>query len=164
MPIADYKRPVLERRLAQLLEEHQAASDQLGRTLGAVETIKLKRQIEALESEIEQVDRQLKELESAPGPSAPAPQTATRQYNPAAVRDLLLKAFTAADFRRLFLYTSHPDLRSLVQEFGSGDGLAKMVDTAIEQCATRDLLPDLLREVQKANPRMYARHEPGLFC
>ena len=28
---------------------------------------------------------------------------------------------------------------------------------------TRDLLPELLREVQKANPRMYARHEPGLF-
>ena len=68
-----------------------------------------------------------------------------------------------ADCRRLFLYTAHPDPWSLVQEFGDGDGLAKMVDTAIEQCTTKDLLPDLPREIEKANPRMYARYESQLF-
>lgn len=160
--VPDYKRQALEKRLAQLLEEHQAANDQLGRTLGAADTLKLKRQIEALDSEIEQVDRELKELQSAadrPGVSIPA---STGEYDLAAVRELLLRAFTAADLRRLFLYTAHPELRLLGQEFAEGDGLARMVDKAIEQCVTKDLLADLLREVQRANPRMYARFESRL--
>jgi hypothetical protein len=162
MEIADYKRRALEKRLAQLLEEHQAATEQLGRTLAAVDTIRLKRQVEALESEIEEVNRELKGQSSAAGSPAVSPPASAGAYDLAAVRDLLLQAFTAADFRRLFLYTGHPDLRSLVQEFGDGEGLATMVDRAIEYCVTRDLLLDLLREVQGANPRMYGRYEPRL--
>lgn len=90
------------------------------------------------------------------GPSSiPSPR-------PAAVRDLLLAAFTADDLRRLFLYTENPDLRPLSAEFASSDGLVDMVDKAVEYCDTRALLPDLLREVQRANPRQYARFAQSL--
>jgi hypothetical protein len=70
---------------------------------------------------------------------------------------LLLAAFTAEDFRRLFLYSSNVELRPLIQEFSPGDGLAAMVDRAIIFCQTHRLLPDLLREVERANPRQYAQ-------
>ena len=163
MPVADYKRRALEQRLAQLLEEHRAANDQLGRTLSDVERIRLKRQIEALESEIDEVDQELKGPQSRADLASISPPASTGEYDLAVVRDLLLRAFTAADFRRLFLYTSHPDLGLLTHEFGEGEGLASMVDTVIEQCKTKDLLPDLLHEVRGANPWMYARYEPRLF-
>jgi len=79
-----------------------------------------------------------------------------RDYDLAAVRDLLLSAFTAEDLRRLFLYTTHPALRPLIQEFSPNDGLAAMVDKTVTFCQTQRLLPDLLREVEDANPRQYA--------
>ena len=79
-------------------------------------------------------------------------------YDLAAVRDLLLDAFTASELRRLFLYTANPALRPLLQEFGASNGLSVMVDKTIEYCRVRDLLPDLLAEVERANPRQYARY------
>jgi hypothetical protein len=92
------------------------------------------------------------------GGAAPAAgPTGAGDYDPRAVRDLLLAAFTASDFRRLFLYASNAELRSLTREFSPSDGLAAMVDKAIECCQVRDLLPELLAEVQRANPRQYAR-------
>ena len=97
---------------------------------------------------------------SAP-PSAPPPPD-TRDYDLAAVRDLLLAAFTASDLRRLFLYTANAELRPLAQAFSPHDGLVEMVDRVLEFCQTRDLLPDLLAEVQRANPRQYARFAPQL--
>ena len=81
----------------------------------------------------------------------------SQSYNMAAVRDLLLEAFTAEDLRRLFLYTENRALRPLLAEFSPGDGLAAMVDKTITFCRTRALLPDLLGEVQQARPRLYAR-------
>jgi hypothetical protein len=72
------------------------------------------------------------------------------------VRELLLAAFTAADLRRLFFYTSQRELRPVVEELSPNDGLAAMADKAIEFCLARDLLPTLLREVERANPRRYA--------
>lgn len=158
MEIAGYKRRALERRLTQLLEEHQAATDQLGRTLAAVDTLRLKRQVEALEREIEEVNRELEGQPRTAGSPAVAPPASAATYDLAVVRDLLLHAFTAADFRRLFLYTTQADLRPLVREFGEEEGLAKMVDRAIEYCVARDLLPDLLREVEEARPRVYGHY------
>jgi hypothetical protein len=89
-------------------------------------------------------------------PQPPAPSD-TRSYDLAAVRDLLLAAFTAPDLRRLFLYTANAELRPLAQAFSPNDGLVAMVDRVIEFCHTRDLVPDLLAEVQRTNPRQYAR-------
>jgi hypothetical protein len=157
MEISGYKRRALERRLAQLLEEHEAATDQLGRTLAAVDTLRLKRQVEALEREIEEVNSELEGQPRSAGSAAVPPPASAATYNLATVRDLLLHAFTAADLRRLLFYTMQADLRPLVQEFGEGEGLAKMVDRAIEYCVARDLLPVLLREIEEARPRVY-RH------
>jgi hypothetical protein len=89
----------------------------------------------------------------APGSGAPVD---TGGYDLQAVRDLLLAAFGAPELRRLFLYTSNPALRSLTQQFSPNDGLAAMADTAIQFCRQQRLLPDLLREVERANPRQYA--------
>jgi hypothetical protein len=80
----------------------------------------------------------------------------------AVLRDLLLNAFSAADLRRLVLYTAKRGLRPLGREFSDNDGLAVMVDKTIQYCQTRDLLPDLLQEVARANPRQYARYERHL--
>ncbi len=95
------------------------------------------------------------------GQAAPAgrssPAIDTGGYRLAAVRDLLLNAFTASDLRRFFLYIDDPDLRPVTQDLGDGDGLAAMADKAIEYCRARALLPNLLREVERANPRQY-RH------
>ena len=88
-------------------------------------------------------------------PQSPAPPD-TRDYDLAAVRDLLLAAFTASDLRRLFLYTANTELRPLAQQFSPNDGLVAMVDRVIEFCQARALFPDLLAEVQRANPRQYA--------
>ena len=75
----------------------------------------------------------------------------------AAIRDLLTAAFTAEELRRLFLYTENPALRPLTQAFGPNDGLTALVEKTITFCQTRDLLPDLLRQVEKERPRQYAR-------
>jgi hypothetical protein len=94
-------------------------------------------------------------------PQPPTPSD-TRSYDLAALRDLLLAAFAAPDLRRLFLYTANTELRPLAQEFSPSDGLVAMVDRVIEFCQTRDLVPDLLQEVQRANPRQYAHFAPRL--
>lgn len=83
-------------------------------------------------------------------------------YDLAAVRDLLLAAFSADDLRRLFLYTANAQLRSTIREFGPHDGQTDMVEKAIQFCLTHDLLRDLLGEIQRENPRQYARFESRL--
>jgi hypothetical protein len=92
---------------------------------------------------------------AVPPPAAPVD---TGGYDLAAVRDLLLAAFTAPDLRRLFLYTDNGGLRPLTQEFSPNDGLTAMVDRTIEFCLSRNLLPDLLREVERVNSRQYAHY------
>lgn len=86
----------------------------------------------------------------------------SQNYDLAAIRDLLISAFTASDLRRLFLYTSNPNLRPLVAEFGPNYGLADLVDRVIEYCVVRALFPDLLDEVRLTNPRMYERFRSRL--
>ncbi len=92
------------------------------------------------------------EPETAPGPV----------ISVAVIRDLLQAAFRADDLRRLFVYTSNRALQPVTNEFGPGDGLTDMVEKVIQYCQTQDLLPDLLVEVKKANPRQYAHFEARL--
>jgi hypothetical protein len=102
---------------------------------------------------------------AAPAPAAsPAVPAAPDMgdHHLAVVRDLLLAAFTAPDLRRLFQYTANTELRPLAQASSPSDGLTAMVDRVIEFCHTRDLLPDLLAEIQRANPRQYAHFAPRL--
>lgn len=93
-------------------------------------------------------------LKAVASTASPSP---TADYDIAAVRELLLAAFTAPDLRRLFLYTSNPELRPLTLEFSDHDGLATLVDKTITYCQTHALLPGLLHALEQVNPRMYTR-------
>lgn len=114
----------------------------------------------------------LPELESRPeteeshssDEGANHPMTPMNIENPSltVVRDLLLAGFSAADLRRLFLYSSHPGLRALTQRFSPNDGLAAMVEKTVEYCQDQGLMAELLHEVEQANPRQYARFAPQL--
>ncbi|MBN1661465.1 MAG: hypothetical protein JXA93_23940, partial [Anaerolineae bacterium] len=80
------------------------------------------------------------------------------QYNIAAIRRLLQEAFTAGDLGRFCL--DRPAFRFLLDHFGPGFSFLQMIDAVLEQCLTRDLLPDLLAAVREVNPRHYERHGP----
>ena len=96
----------------------------------------------------------------AGGPSPAA--AGTGGYDLAVVRTLLLAAFTGPELNRLFLYAHHPGLRPVIQEFSEADGPAARVDKGIAYCLAHGSLPDLLREVERANPRQYARYAARL--
>ena len=81
---------------------------------------------------------------------------------PEAVRDLLLAAYTAAEFEDLFRYTQRLDLRPVLNEFSPHDGLAAMVRKAIDYCQHHDLLWLLLDEVKVARPNQYDRFKDEL--
>jgi hypothetical protein len=84
-----------------------------------------------------------------------------RPINIAAVRQLLINAFTASDISRFL--QDRPTFRPVTFNIGPGHGLSDMVDTVIDYCETRLLWPELLAEVKEVNPRQYARFEPRLF-
>lgn len=91
--------------------------------------------------------------------------TVDGQVRPApigAMRELLVAGFTAEDFKRLFLFSSQPDLRGVQNEFSPSDGLAAMVDKALLCYEKRGLLRVLLQEVERANPRQYAKYKDSL--
>lgn len=53
----------LEKRLADLIAEYEAANNQLSQTLSEVDRTRLKRQLETVEHEIEQVENDLNALQ-----------------------------------------------------------------------------------------------------
>ncbi len=55
------KRQALEKRLNSLLQDYQAATEQLAYTLSGVDRQRLSRQIEVLENELEHIERQVDE-------------------------------------------------------------------------------------------------------
>lgn len=66
------KRNALEDQLRSLTEEYQAASAQWSRALGEVERVRLKRQMDDLETRIQQVEGELARLEISAPASSPA--------------------------------------------------------------------------------------------
>lgn len=58
------RRTVLEHRLRDVLEEYEIANNQLSTTLGEVDRVRIKRQIESLEQEIREVEAQLQSLQA----------------------------------------------------------------------------------------------------
>jgi len=56
------KRGVLEQRLSSLIEEYEAVGKQLTTTLSSVDQLRLKRTLDGLEQEIQQVEANLKRL------------------------------------------------------------------------------------------------------
>lgn len=61
-PISPIKIKHLEKRLADLSTEYEAANDQLSFSLSEVERVRLKRQIDNLEKEMEQIQNELDSL------------------------------------------------------------------------------------------------------
>jgi len=78
-------------------------------------------------------------------------------YNTAAIRQLLLAAFTPEELRR-FCY-DRPAFRPVVDRFGPGYGLDDRVDELITYCDNYLLFPELLAELRRHNPRQVARFE-----
>ncbi|HSR30654.1 MAG TPA: SUMF1/EgtB/PvdO family nonheme iron enzyme [Anaerolineae bacterium] len=79
-----------------------------------------------------------------------------QQDNIPAIRQLLLAAFTPEELRR-FCY-DRPDLRPVVNRFGSRHSLEDMVDELITYCDNYRYLPELLAELKQHNPRQYAHY------
>ena len=94
-----------------------------------------------------------------PEPQAPHSGTVTGT-NIATVRQLLLAAFTPQTLRRFC--QDRPIFRSIVAEFGPGQGLGGMVDCVIDYCEARLLFDELLAEVKNENPRQYFHFESDL--
>jgi formylglycine-generating enzyme required for sulfatase activity len=78
-----------------------------------------------------------------------------QEYNIAAIRQLLLAAFTPKTLRRFC--RKHPTFRPILDEFSPDHGLSDMVDELITYCENFLLFPELLAELKQHNPRQYAR-------
>ena len=84
----------------------------------------------------------------------------TQTHRIAAIRKLLLSAFTAQDLRR-FCQDREP-FQPILIKFAPNPSLADMVDEVISYCETRDLWSELLSEVARENPRQYQRFKRSL--
>jgi TIR domain len=77
------------------------------------------------------------------------------EYNLAVIRDLLIEAFDADDFRQIFYFSDNPKLKPVYKLLGPNDNLPNMAMQAITYCERHRGLPDLLDEVKRANPYQY---------
>lgn len=77
-------------------------------------------------------------------------------YNIGAIRKLLCAAFTAEELQRFCI--DRPTFRWVVDRFGPGHGLEDIADIVVLFCLKRELLSQLLAEVEGENPRMFARY------
>lgn len=82
-------------------------------------------------------------------------------YNINAVRELLLAGFSAEELKRFCF--DRPHFRPVYDEFSGGMGKAAVVDRILEFSQAKSLLPELLAEVKKLNPRQYANFEGRLL-
>jgi hypothetical protein len=81
-------------------------------------------------------------------------------YNLAAIRQLLLAAFTAEELRRFC--QDRPAFRPILDEFGPEQGLSARVARVIDYCETHILFDQLLAEIKATNPAQYQRFEPQI--
>lgn len=83
-----------------------------------------------------------------------------QEYNIAAIRELLLAAFTAESLPRFCLDDSY--FEPIVASFGPNHNLNQMADEVIAYCQTQVLLGELLAAVREKNPRQYDRFKDRL--
>lgn len=60
--MSEYKRKALNERRAALLEEYEAANEQLSQALGSVERLRIQRQMTDLDQQIQKVDKELAQI------------------------------------------------------------------------------------------------------
>ncbi|MBN1139586.1 MAG: hypothetical protein JXM73_23620 [Anaerolineae bacterium] len=83
------------------------------------------------------------------------------QYNLAAIRSLILSAFTPRELWRFC--KDRPAFREAVLDFGLNPSLADMADVLLEHCETRLLFDDLLAAIHESNPRQFERYQALLY-
>jgi len=76
-------------------------------------------------------------------------------YDIAAIRELILAAYTPQTLR--IFCQDRPALQPVVTSFGPKDGLDDLAAHVIDYCQTRLLWNELLDEIERDNPRQYAR-------
>ncbi|MBN1659003.1 MAG: hypothetical protein JXA93_11400 [Anaerolineae bacterium] len=82
-------------------------------------------------------------------------------HDPAAIRCLLRDAFRVESLRAFCL--DRPLFRRALDQFPYKGSLEEMISALIEYCETRDLLAELLHEIEQENPRQFARYAPDLY-
>lgn len=87
-----------------------------------------------------------------------------KRVDPKVLVELLLAAFTAADFRRLFLYSGDQQLYRFMTDFSDSDGLAAMVDKVMRVARQNpEIMEKIIAKVRIANVRQYNRFESLLY-
>jgi hypothetical protein len=84
-----------------------------------------------------------------------------QQYNIAAIRQLLLAAFTAEELRRFC--QDRPEFRPVLEDFPTRASQHETVEQVIGYCETHYLFSELLAEVNQINPDQYTRFAPDLY-
>lgn len=104
----------------------------------------------------------LQELyEKGPRPgSLPARALIAEKYDLAAVRNLLRNALTDRDLRRFC--QDRPTFRPVIDDFGPGFSFNDMIDAVIEYCLRKQILEDLLSEMEESSPRQYEKHRDAI--
>jgi hypothetical protein len=99
-PLSDIKRKTLDRRLAALGEEYEAASAQLDRALSDVERLRIQRQIADLDAQMQEVASQLDQLAAPAGQPPPHPiDPAT--VSPTGLRTAMRNVYNLAELKIL---------------------------------------------------------------
>lgn len=87
-------------------------------------------------------------------------QANSEQYNLAAIRSLMRDAFTDIELRRFCQERSC--FRPVLSRISSKASLDDEIDATLEYCLTRDLVPELLSDIEEYNPRKYEHFKAQL--
>ncbi|HSJ58267.1 MAG TPA: ATP-binding protein, partial [Anaerolineae bacterium] len=82
-------------------------------------------------------------------------------YDTAAIRELLLAAFTADDLHRFC--QDRADFRQVLRNVGAKPSLNELADQILTHCETHLLFDPLLAQVRQLVPRQYEHFEPRLL-
>lgn len=143
------RREILEKRLAELYEEYEAANGQLGRILAEADVLKIKRQIARLDEAIKEVEQQLGQLSGGDGHS-PADGGSAAATTDAAylvkLTDILNTRFNLGELSTLAFHLSI-DLDDL-----PGDGKRRKVDELIKYLDRHRRIEELIRIGKQRRP------------
>lgn len=97
---------------------------------------------------------------SPAGALSPSPGSPQETYNMPAIRNLLQDALSAQELGQFC--GDRPTFEPVLDLFGPKFSKSEMVDTLLEYCQRREMLPYLLAEIKKVNPRQYDKYESDL--
>jgi chromosome segregation ATPase len=140
----EIKRHNLEKRLSGLFEEYEAASKQLNRTLAETDRIRLQRQLDNLEQEIQQLESDLTQL-PGPDPTEAVPKNVPKINEPdkAALRAAIMTRYSleqvktlcedcGVDYEALGQLAKEPLVRELIRELERRGELGRLAEKVHE--------------------------------